>query len=763
MFKLNSTLSGHELDVRSVAAAGPHTIVSALRDATVRSWTTGASVSGLDESLVVFHSPENSFINAVAYVDESNCTGESLVASGGKDCIVFLSPAHPDPTASDMAKYNLVGHENNICALSYTHNTLASGSWDATARVWDLATMLQKYVLRGHSASVWDVKIVDATNDIYLTASADGTIRRWKGDKETRQYKGHLDVVRKLLLLPNGTFASCSNDSTIIIWDLESGNILHRLQGHTSFIYDLGSLPNGDLVSCSEDRSVRVWRNNVPVQAITLPCVSVWCLATLENGDFVVGGSDKLLRVFTNDPARFAPAAQLQEFQDAVQNSAIAEQSMDDLKKTDVPGYEALEMPGKQEGSTIMVKNAAGTIEAHQWSGGDWVKIGDVVGSTGGSDLKKTFDGKEYDFVFDVDIEDGAPPLKLPFNHTDNPYETADKFLAANELPASYREEVVQFIFQNTGGAQLDLAPAKAENPYADKLPLPLPDAHTGPKIIPEKSYFLFKDFKVEQLCAGFSKLNGSQSKQFSEDEVQAVAAKLASLNSSDAVSLLTETVPRILSEWDTKAHLIGFDLMRVCIPRVTTVDFLRPPGSEVAVNVYDELTKGLDASADNIALFMMILKTFNNVIGTVLFAQLFMTADDSGATTFSDHLVSIFEMIEVVFKKLSDDPGASSLKHYPTAATSLATLIYNLSVYQISTDSFASHPETARPVTTFASVVGQSLVLAGSEAAYRLCIAYGNFRYIKAFATKPKWLETVARQHGSEARIRSLLAEINT
>ena len=28
------------------------------------------------------------------------------------------------------------------------------------------------------------------------------------------------------------------------------------------------------------------------------------------------------------------------------------------------------------------------------------------------------YQGKEYDYVFDVDIKDGAPPLKLPYNVT---------------------------------------------------------------------------------------------------------------------------------------------------------------------------------------------------------------------------------------------------------------------------------------------------------------------------------------------------------
>ena len=33
-----------------------------------------------------------------------------------------------------------------------------------------------------------------------------------------------------------------------------------------------------------------------------------------------------------------------------------------------------------------------------------------------GSGRKQLYNGKEYDYVFDVDVQEGAPPLKLPYN-----------------------------------------------------------------------------------------------------------------------------------------------------------------------------------------------------------------------------------------------------------------------------------------------------------------------------------------------------------
>ena len=53
----------------------------------------------------------------------------------------------------------------------------------------------------------------------------------------------------------------------------------------------------------------------------------------------------------------------------------------------------------------------------HQWEAeqNKWTKIGTVVDAVG-SGRKQLYEGKEYDYVFDVDIQDGAPALKLPYN-----------------------------------------------------------------------------------------------------------------------------------------------------------------------------------------------------------------------------------------------------------------------------------------------------------------------------------------------------------
>lgn len=95
-------------------------------------------------------------------------------------------------------------------------------------------------------------------------------------------------------------------------------------------------------------------------------------------------------------------------------------------------------------------------------------QVGTVVDSSASSGRQVTHKGKEYDYVFDVDIKDGEPALKLPFNLDQNPYEVAQKFIADNELPISYLDQVANFILSNTQGATIGTTAQNTQAPGAD-------------------------------------------------------------------------------------------------------------------------------------------------------------------------------------------------------------------------------------------------------------------------------------------------------
>jgi hypothetical protein len=67
--------------------------------------------------------------------------------------------------------------------------------------------------------------------------------------------------------------------------------------------------------------------------------------------------------------------------------------------------------------SSMISGGSVPVTERLQWdsSSRTWLKAGQVVDAVG-SNRKQLYEGKEYDYVFDVDIQEGVPPLKLPYN-----------------------------------------------------------------------------------------------------------------------------------------------------------------------------------------------------------------------------------------------------------------------------------------------------------------------------------------------------------
>jgi phospholipase A-2-activating protein len=72
------------------------------------------------------------------------------------------------------------------------------------------------------------------------------------------------------------------------------------------------------------------------------------------------------------------------------------------------------------------------------------------MGATDGKSGKQLFEGQEYDFVFDVNLSDDAPCIKLPYNRGEDPWFAAQKFIHKHNLPQIYLDQVANFIVKNT-------------------------------------------------------------------------------------------------------------------------------------------------------------------------------------------------------------------------------------------------------------------------------------------------------------------------
>ncbi len=106
----------------------------------------------------------------------------------------------------------------------------------------------------------------DPTGNILASGNGDSTIWLWNINTGAVQtiLSGHEGIVYGLEYSPDGALlASASGDGTIILWDSRSGAIVNTLRGHTGEVRSVSFSPDGTrLASAGEDGSVRLW--NVP-------------------------------------------------------------------------------------------------------------------------------------------------------------------------------------------------------------------------------------------------------------------------------------------------------------------------------------------------------------------------------------------------------------------------------------------------------------------------------------------------------------------
>ena len=440
---------------------------------------------------------------------------------------------------------------------------------------------------------------------------------------------------------------SATNDFVIRIWTL-NGKELKELIGHESFIYSLAVLPSGDIVSSSEDRTVRIWDGPACLQVITLPAISVWSVAACRNGDIITGSSDKIARIFTKDEKRLADPALIAEFNEQVQSSAIPEQQLGELNKIDAPGPEFLERKsGTKEGQTQTIKEPDGSMWIYTWSSSDgWTKVGQVVGAAPGSSGKKMYNGKEYDYVFDVDIEEGKPALKLPYNRSQNPHEAAIKFLQDNELPMTYLSETADFIVKSTAGASLGQAsqpqpqapgtdPWGSESRYRPgEVSTYQPPTRTSPaRKLPHKDYLLIATGKPDASYRQILKLNSqyasSGASQFtlSQGELDTLSAVLkqlesykfegqASLEPTPAFQASAPIAIKIATQWQPlQNRLAGLDLLRFLAAAVKDYPDIEIDGKNLVALIANSGIFEENMLSSNPKLPMIATRFFSNLV----------------------------------------------------------------------------------------------------------------------------------------------------
>jgi WD40 repeat protein len=193
----------------------------------------------------------------------------------------------------------LYGHTGPVEDVAFgPGGIVVTASGDETARTW-AADGRPIQELRGHTGSI--VAAEFARRDVVVTAGADGTIRTWDpgttvelsparvdappppsmratgaggaqadaiktvvrlrtaaGEKVLR---GHTDLVNSVSFSPDGQLlVSAGRDHDVIVWDVASGEIVHRFsEAHSGSVADARFSPDGRWIVTAGPRSARLW------------------------------------------------------------------------------------------------------------------------------------------------------------------------------------------------------------------------------------------------------------------------------------------------------------------------------------------------------------------------------------------------------------------------------------------------------------------------------------------------------------------------
>ncbi|KAK1301231.1 hypothetical protein QJS10_CPB13g00110 [Acorus calamus] len=575
-YQLRCEIHGHEDDVRRICVCDDAGIATSSRDRTVRFWSPDPENPrkyALSKTMV----GHTSFVGPLAWIPPSEGFEDGAVVSGGMDALVLLWDLKSGSCVSTMR-----GHRQQVTGLALDDNgDVVSASVDCTIIRWRKGEQVEAW--EGHKVAIQAAAKLPSGE--FVTGSSDATLKLWRGKTCLHTFTGHTDTVRDLAVMPGLGVLSASHDSSIRLWAL-TGQVLMEMVGHTSIVYCVDAHASGLIASGSEDCSLKLWKDGVCIQSIDHPgCV--WDVKFLINGDIITACSDGTVRIWTTSTDRIAEPLEYESYASELSLYKSNRKSVGGIKLADLPGLEALQHPGNHDGQTKVIREGDNGV-AYSWNSRDkiWDKIGEVVEGPEDSKVHAVLDGVKYDYVFDVDIGDGEPIRKLPYNLSDNPYTTADKWLLKEDLPLTYREQVVEFILQNSGQRNISVDhsfrdPYTGSSAYVPGEPSIQSSVSTQPifKHIPKRGMLFFDSAQYDGILKKIGEYNNALASDLESKHLSLTELDLSRLTA--IVKILKDTshyhcstfadidmdlLVKLLRTWPVAIIFPAIDILRMII-----------------------------------------------------------------------------------------------------------------------------------------------------------------------------------------------------
>jgi cytochrome c len=287
----HARLRGHGGPVRALAISPDgKTAISGSFDTSAIQWSLQTNTA---EQVLRFH---DGAVNAISIASDGR------IATGGADARIAVwrrGEQHPQIVFE--------GHTAPVVALAFSPDgtTLASASWDRTARLWSLVGGSRR-VLEGHEQNV---NAVMPDGHSLVTAGYDATVRIWP------LIPASLPIVTALptplnaaAVTPDGEIVTAGADGDVYFLSA-TGALRGNVRSGESPVVALAVSPDGTKVAAASVRgSVAIIErvSRKVVRTLVGPGVPVWSIASFpDNRTLLIGGADPALRrwdTVTGDP-----------------------------------------------------------------------------------------------------------------------------------------------------------------------------------------------------------------------------------------------------------------------------------------------------------------------------------------------------------------------------------------------------------------------------------------------------------------------------
>jgi len=213
---------GHTAIVRKVCfTPDGKQLITVAEDKTIRCWDVQSG-----DLLRVLRPPIGHGPEGKLYAASLSADGRTLAVGGyGAGGKSGLGHIYLITWQSGEIQRVLKGHANGVNSLAFSPDGrhLASGSYDRTARLWNVSTAECEQVFRGHSKAIYGVAL-SPDGQRLATASFDHTARIWSvaDGQISATLEGHTAEVRSIAWSPDGrTIATGGDDQSVRLWNAD--------------------------------------------------------------------------------------------------------------------------------------------------------------------------------------------------------------------------------------------------------------------------------------------------------------------------------------------------------------------------------------------------------------------------------------------------------------------------------------------------------------------------------------------------------------